>query len=408
MSSNEQSNSSGSQTRRNILKVAGTAGLAFGGRLAAQDIPPNHLAPRPAPQSIRPLPEGRRTFGYAIIGLGKYAVNQIIPAFAECKHARLAGLVSGDRQKAERIAAAYDVPTKNIYSYDNFDDIKNNPDIDAVYIILPNSLHADIAERAFKAGKHVMCEKPMATSVEDAQRMVDASRRANKQLMIGYRCHFDPITQRTIELIRAGHIGKPRVITTENTDALSVEDPSGQWRVRRALSGGGSLMDLGIYGVNASRYLLNEDPIEVTAVIAPSSNPIFSEVEDIISWTFRYKSGALAHGNSSFSTAATSRFGIQGEKLTAVMDPATGYYNNTFKASGGDEVHVLQDPMFQIPALNQFSAQLDHLPEILASGAPSKATGLEGLQDVKLIQAIYRAAALRRPVSTDWGDWRKI
>lgn len=408
MSENETHDVPGSQIRRKFLQAASAAGLALGARSAsAQTVPPDHLAPRPAPQHIRPLPDGRRAFGYAIVGLGKYAVNQIIPAFAECQHARLVGLVSGDPVKAQKIAKAYDVPDKNIYSYDNFDNIKNNPDIDAVYIILPNALHADFAERAFRAGKHVMCEKPMATSVEDCQRMLDASRRAGKQLMIGYRCHFDPITQKAIKTLRSGQFGQLRVVTTENTDVLSIDDPSGQWRVRRNLSGGGSLMDLGIYGVNGARYLLGEDPIEVTAVRAPSTDPIFHEVEDIISWTFRYRSGALAHGNSSFTAAGTSRFGIQGAKLTGGLNPATAYYNNRFEASSGEETQVWADPMFQIPALNQFSAQLDHLPDVIKTGKPLLATGQEGMQDIKLIKAIYESAATRRPVSTDWGDWRK-
>ncbi|NVN04536.1 Gfo/Idh/MocA family oxidoreductase [Asaia spathodeae] len=407
MSDNDTHQQPASQIRRRFLQAAGVAGLVLGKSASAQTTPPDHLAPRPSPQSIRPLPEGRRPFGYAIVGLGKYAINQILPAFGECQHARLAGLVSGDPQKARKVASAYGVPEKNIYSYDNFDDIRNNPEIDAVYIILPNALHADFAVRAFRAGKHVMCEKPMATSVEDCQRMIDAARRASKQLMIGYRCHFDPITQRAIQTIRAGKLGKLRVVTTENTDVLSIDDPSGQWRVKRSLSGGGSLMDLGIYGVNGARYLLNEDPIEVSAIRAESSNPVFHEVEDIISWTFRYRSGALAHGNSSFTAAATSRFGIQAEKLSGTLNPATGYYNNRFETVAGEETHVLSDPMFQIPALNQFSAQLDHLPDVLGCGKPSLATGEEGMQDIRLIQAIYQSAATRRPVSTDWGDWRR-
>ncbi|MBR0558834.1 Gfo/Idh/MocA family protein [Neokomagataea anthophila] len=396
-------------SRRTLLSIGSLAAVgSLANTALAQSFtaPPNHLTGRPYPTPIRPLPEGKRTFGYAIVGLGKYALNQILPAFAECQHARLEALVSGDRNKALKVAQQYNLNEDSIYSYENFDNIIHNPKIDAVYIILPNALHADFTIRAFRAGKHVMCEKPMATTIEDAQRMIDAGKRANKQLMIGYRCHYDPLNRQAVSVIRNGRLGTPKILTTDNTDILDFQDPSAQWRVTKALSGGGSLMDIGIYGINASRYLLNEDPIEVMAMTVPPKNPNFGDVEDRITWLMRYRSGAMVHGSSSFSTAATTRFGLQGDKANLTMDPATGYYGNRVELHETDETEVWTPRMFTIPQLNQFSAQLDHLPEAIQKKAPITSTGEEGLQDLKIIQAIYKAAETQKPVSTDWGNWR--
>ncbi|MXV43514.1 Gfo/Idh/MocA family oxidoreductase [Saccharibacter sp. 17.LH.SD] len=370
--------------------------------------PPAGLGGRPFPNVLRPLATGPRKFGYAIVGLGKYAINQILPAFAECQHARLVALVSGDQEKARRLGSQYGLEESNLYSYENFDQIAKNPDVDAVYIILPNALHADFAVRAFKAGKHVMCEKPMATSVEDCQRMIDAAKHAKKELMVGYRCHFDPITNKTISLARSGAIGKPQIVTTDNNDlGADTTDPTTHWRLTRALSGGGSLMDLGIYGVNGARYLMDEDPVEVRAMIVPNPSPRFSQVEDTITWMMRYRSGGVAHGSSSFTTHAVTRFCLQGEKGSLLLDPATSYWSNRVNLIKTGDIHTWSTPMFTIEALNQFSAQLDHLPISLEKGTRVAATGEEGMQDVRLIQAIYESAHTGRPVATDWSDWRK-
>lgn len=392
-------------TRRDFLGVVGAASLVGATAATAAQAPPPRPVGRPYPQAIRPLRHGPPTFGYAVVGLGKYALNQILPAFAECRHARLAALVSGDPAKARRVAGQYELDPAKTYSYDDYDRIAQDPTIDAVYIILPNALHADYAIRASRAGKHVMCEKPMATSVEDCRRMIAAAKQARRELMIGYRCHYDPINRKAMSLIREGAIGQLRIVTTDNTDALEFADPSAQWRVNRALSGGGSLMDIGLYGVNASRYLLDEDPIEVQAMIAPTDDPHFREVEDRIAWMMRYRSGAMVHGSASFSTTATTRFGLQGTTAAMEMNPATGYYANRIDVKAED-TRTWSTPMFAMPELNQFSAQLDHLPIQLATKERVRSTGEEGMQDVRLLQAIYEAARTQRPVSTDWGNWR--
>ncbi|MFT8737043.1 MAG: Gfo/Idh/MocA family oxidoreductase [Zymomonas mobilis] len=406
-------------TRRAL--VGGGVGLAAAGALAgglsakaqAATLPagasqvPTTPAGRPMPYAIRPMPEDRR-FGYAIVGLGKYALNQILPGFAGCQHSRIEALVSGNAEKAKIVAAEYGVDPRKIYDYSNFDKIAKDPKIDAVYIILPNSLHAEFAVRAFKAGKHVMCEKPMATSVADCQRMIDAAKAANKKLMIGYRCHYDPMNRAAVKLIRENQLGKVGMVTTDNSDVMDQNDPAQQWRLRRELAGGGSLMDIGIYGLNGTRYLMGEEPIEVRAYTYSDPNDErFVEVEDRIIWQMRFRSGALSHGASSYSTTTTSRFSVQGDKAVLLMDPATGYYQNLISVQTPGHANQSMMPQFVMPANNQFSAQLDHLAEAVINNKPVRSPGEEGMQDVRLIQAIYEAARTGRPVSTDWGYVRQ-
>ncbi|QCE34188.1 Gfo/Idh/MocA family oxidoreductase [Acetobacteraceae bacterium] len=356
----------------------------------------SHLAPRPYPELLRPLPEGgmtgNRKFGYAIIGLGKYAINQILPAFAESQYCRVAALVSGDPKKAARIADTYGLDHKNIYNYDNFDAIKNNPEVDAVYIILPNSLHCEMTLRAFRAGKHVMCEKPMAVSVEECTKMIEASKKAGKYLTIGYRCHYDALTRHMVGMLDQGIIGKSRMISTQNNDVARPDDVAQQWRFTRKLAGGGSLMDLGIYGVNGARYLSNEDPISVSAYITPNPSKVFSQVEDTISWTMHYASGLVAQGGASFSTYTTSRFSLAGEKGTFSVDPATSYWNNHVNLSLSGDTHTWEQPMFTKSALDQFSSQLDALPLAIYNKVRSASTGEEGRRDVQIIMALYESA----------------
>ncbi|AFN56489.1 glucose-fructose oxidoreductase [Zymomonas mobilis] len=402
-------------TRRAL--VGGGVGLAAAGALAsglqAATLPagasqvPTTPAGRPMPYAIRPMPEDRR-FGYAIVGLGKYALNQILPGFAGCQHSRIEALVSGNAEKAKIVAAEYGVDPRKIYDYSNFDKIAKDPKIDAVYIILPNSLHAEFAIRAFKAGKHVMCEKPMATSVADCQRMIDAAKAANKKLMIGYRCHYDPMNRAAVKLIRENQLGKLGMVTTDNSDVMDQNDPAQQWRLRRELAGGGSLMDIGIYGLNGTRYLLGEEPIEVRAYTYSDPNDErFVEVEDRIIWQMRFRSGALSHGASSYSTTTTSRFSVQGDKAVLLMDPATGYYQNLISVQTPGHANQSMMPQFIMPANNQFSAQLDHLAEAVINNKPVRSPGEEGMQDVRLIQAIYEAARTGRAVNTDWGYVRQ-
>ncbi|MDF7674706.1 Gfo/Idh/MocA family oxidoreductase [Acetobacteraceae bacterium ESL0709] len=357
---------------------------------------------RPYPNKTRPLASGPRKFGYAIVGLGGYAVNQILPAFADCQHARLAALVSGSQEKMRRLGKQYGIEENHLYSYEDYDRIAEDPDIDAVYIILPNSLHAEFTIRAFEAGKHVLCEKPMAVTLEECQRMIAAGKKAGKELMIGYRCHFDPLTHKAMAIARGHDLGALRMLKTTISHMLDPADPLGQWRLNAKLSGGGSLMDIGIYGINASRYLLNDEPVEVRASFAPKEKSLFKEVESTILWTMFYRSGVISEGSSSYDACMTSHFSLIGEKAFLDLDPATSYWANKVSLRQSGYTQTWSASMFDIEKLNQFSAQLDYLPISIAKGKLETATAEEGMQDIRLIQAIYESARSGRAVATDW------
>ncbi|RYD26086.1 MAG: Gfo/Idh/MocA family oxidoreductase, partial [Lysobacteraceae bacterium] len=219
-----------------------------------------------------------RPLGYAIVGLGYYGLDVIIPQFVNCTHSRLVALVSGDRAKAQRVARAHGVSERAIYSYADFDKIRDNPEIDIVYVCLPNGMHAEYTIRAARAGKHVLCEKPMAISVAECEAMIAACRKADRKLMIGYRCHFEANNLEAMRLARSGAAGKIRYVRSEH--GFVQGDPS-KWRLKRVLSGGGSLMDMGIYSLQAARYMTGEEPVAVTARESTDRrDPRFTEVED--------------------------------------------------------------------------------------------------------------------------------
>src|SRR5579863_8196237 len=192
-----------------------------------------------------PDPPGKK-LGWAVVGLGSLAINQILPAFATCEKAKVVALVSGHPDKANKIALRYGVDPKNIYNYENYDSIKDNPEVEVLYIVLPNSMHAEYTIRGVQAGKHVLCEKPMATTPAECQSMIDAARQAHRKLMVAYRCRYEPFNQEMIRLAREQELGPVRIV---HADAgFNIVDPT-QWRLRKSMAGGGSLMDIGIYSL---------------------------------------------------------------------------------------------------------------------------------------------------------------
>ena len=328
---------------------------------------------------------GARKFGYAVVGLGNYAVNQIMPRLASCERSRLVALVSGTPAKLEKYGAQYNIPKTHRYNYQNYDAIRDNADIDAVYIILPNSMHAEYSIRASKAGKHVMCEKPMAVSVAECQAMIAAAKAANRKLMIGYRCQFEQNNLLCVEQLRAGTFGKVRLITSEHGFDIAPN----QWRLDRPLSGGGSLMDIGIYSLNAARYLAGEEPLFVTATESTDrSDPRFRNVEDRIDFQLLFPSGAIANCVSSYSSGHNA-FRATGNKGWIGMEPATPYQGHrVYRRLAGKTEEVTLPPAPD----QQWVRQLDHLAESVATGIPLRASGEEGLRDMKLITAIYQSA----------------
>src|SRR6478752_2802675 len=258
----------------------------------------------------------------AIMGLGSYG-TRVAEAMQSCTRAKLVGVISGTPSKIETWKSKYGIPDKNCYNYENFDALKNNPDIDAVYVITPNALHKDQSIRVAKAGKHVICEKPMSINSQDGEEMVNACRKANVKLLVGYRMHFEPKTLEIIRMRNAGEFGK--VLFFQGLSGFMIGDPT-QWRLNRQLSGGGALMDIGIYSVNGARYMIGEEPTWVTAQETKTNPEKFrAGIDETIQFQLGFPNGAVASCLSTYTMNNLDRFFLNGEKGFAELQPATGY-----------------------------------------------------------------------------------
>jgi len=333
-----------------------------------------------------PLLAEDRKIGYAIVGLGRISMGHFMPALKMSSKARVTALVSGHRDKAERVAAEYGVPSASIYNYDNYDEIAKNPAVDAVYIALPNSMHAEYTIRAAKAGKHVLSEKPMATNVEDCKAMIQGCESAGKKLMIAYRCQYEPANLRAVELIREGKIGTIQSIES----AFGFPIAPNEWRLDKKLSGGGPLVDVGIYCLNASRYLTGEEPAAVKAFSSVVDRDArFSQVEETLSWTMKFPGGALASCTCTYGAMMTGYFRVRGSRGTILVEPAFNYDKLHLSARFEDKQTLDFAPDDADP--RQFLREADHMADCILQNKEPKTPGQEGLRDMKLIAQIYRA-----------------
>lgn len=332
-----------------------------------------------------------RKVGYCIIGLGRIA-EHFRAGVKDSSTSQITGLVSGHREKAEKIAAQCGVPASSIYSYETMDAIRDNKAIDAVYVALPNSMHAEYTIRSAKAGKHVLCEKPMSTSVSDARAMIDACKAAHVQLMIAYRCHYEPSNLRAIKLIRDGVIGKVQVIQT----AFGFNISPGEWRLNKKLAGGGPMLDVGIYSLNACRYLTGEEPAELSAYTSTIDHDgRFKEVEENLSWIARFPSGIVASCSTTYGANMTGYYRVHGSKGWLELSPAfvyeglhlTGHYDAGASGTDIDEPNPERDPM-------QFKREADHFSECIRHNQTPKTPGEEGLRDLEYIERIYQSCSL--------------
>ena len=315
--------------------------------------------------------------GIALVGLGSYSTGQLGPALLETAHCYLAGIVTGTPEKAEKWKAQYDIAEKNIYNYENFDSIIDNKDIDIIYVVLPNSMHAEYVIRAAKAGKHVICEKPMAVTVEECDQMINACKQAGKMLSIGYRLHFEP---HNVEMMRLGKektFGKIIKLYAEH----GMSDTSG-WRINKKLAGGGPLMDVGIYCVQGVRYTTGLEPISVTAQQLLKKNPEkFKEVEETLHWQFEFPGGIRAECKTSY-TQSMNRLRAEAEKGWFEVSPAYSYRGIKGRTS---------DSEMNFESVNQQARQMDDFALAIKNNRPTPVTGEMGRQDVKILQAIYKA-----------------
>ncbi len=328
--------------------------------------------------------------GYCVIGLGRIADHFMRGARGSSTSA-ITGLVSGHREKAERIAAEYGVPRSSIYSYEDMDRMRENKAIDAVYVALPNSMHAEYTERSAKAGKHVICEKPMSTSVKDAKAMIAACDAAKVLLMIAYRLHYEPTTRRAIALVRGGALGQVQSIVSAN----GFNESAGEWRLDKALSGGGPLLDVGIYCLNATRYLTGEEPAKFAGFCSTiDQDGRFTTVEENTSWTQQFPSGIQASCTTTYGGQMPGFYRVYGAKGWLQVDQfgyeglrLTAEYRGESGPVKLDEFNTEKDP-------EQFVRQVDHFSECVRTGRRPDTPGEEGLRDMEYMRAIYKAAGV--------------
>ena len=327
---------------------------------------------------------------WAIVGLGTFAVGQVIPGFRDARQSRITAFVSGNNDKGRDLGARWGVP--KLYDYRTFDRIADDQEIDCVYIALPVGLHAEYAIRALKAGKHVLCEKPMASSSRECAAMIAAAKAADRRLGVAYRVHFEPNNREVLRRIAAGDLGTMRFISADHGFNADPSWPPHKWRLEKALGGGGSMYDIGIYGLNTSLMMLPDDRVKsVSAVYStPAGDPRFNQVEGALEWRLRMRSGISVAGSSSYCWSPyVSRQRYFGEEASITMQPATTYYDNEIVVEGGG---VAANRYSVGEAGTQFAMQVDAFSEAARTGQEHATPGEMGLRDITLIEDMYRSA----------------
>lgn len=329
---------------------------------------------------VKPLRNpNQKKLRVALMGLGGYA-RRVAEAMKQCELATLAGIVTGTPAKAQEWKKTYGIPDKNIYNYDNLGEIARNADIDAVYVITPNSLHHKHVLQVAAAKKHVICEKPVADNAAQAREMLEACRKAGVNFFVGYRLHFEPHTRELIRMRTDGELGKIMHVNTYM--GFKIGDPK-QWRLRKDLAGGGAMMDVGVYAINGARYATGEEPIWVTAQEIKTDPVKFKEVDETVLFQLGFPSGVVASCGTTYNFNNYERLYVIGEKDFVELSPAYGYGPLNGRTKNG--------PM-DIPHTVHQTLQMDGIADCILHGKPDyNATGEEGWKDMKVIDAIYES-----------------
>jgi glucose-fructose oxidoreductase len=316
--------------------------------------------------------------GVALVGLGNYSTTVLSRALAEADQCYLAGIVTGTPAKAERWSKQHNIPKKNIYNYTNFNNISDNKDIDIVYVVLPNSMHAEYTIKALEAGKHVICEKPMALTAREAMQMIEAAKKANRKLAIGYRMHYDP------NFIEAKRLGQSEALGPVNyieaALGYSFTPEAGSWKLMRAM-GGGSLYNLGVYPIQSARHVKGKEPVYVTAQATTKRKEIFSEVPEIFTWQLEFADGTLCNSYSG-PVAFIDRLFAGCTSGFIELDPATQYSGVAGKSTSG---------VFNFEPVFQQKVQVDDFARCVRENRESIVSGEEGWKDMLILDAIHRA-----------------
>ena len=333
--------------------------------------------------------------GFAVVGLGSIAQSSVLPAFANCKRAKLIALVGRDMKKASQLARKF--RARSCYDSDEFNECLANPEVSAVYIATPQGEHAHLTIQAAKAGKHVLCEKPLAASADQSAEMVDACRHSNVLLMTAYRKYYEPSTLFLKHLIKSGRLGRIDFIHTAFSE-LHTPGISLPWLLDPKMAGGGPLMDLGVYCVNTTRWMVEEDPIDVTAQSWVNDSERFREVEEGITFRLRFPSGLVVQAASTYSAAPSSFIFVQGSAGWASLSPAFPFDEERHLTAKIGKRRIQR----AFPVVDEFAPEIDAFASAIQHHRGVEPDGAQGHRDIIIIQAIYKSARTTRPIAIEY------
>lgn len=356
-------------TRRKFLKHSGMMAGAF----------------MTVPSIASCLSSNQMKLGVALVGLGNYSNNMLGPALKETTNCYLSGVVTGTPEKAKKWAKDYNLKEKNIYNYENYNDIIDNADIDIIYVVLPNSMHAEYSIRALEAGKHVICEKPMALTAQEAQEMIAAAKRMNRKLAIGYRMHYDPY------FIEAKRLAQEEVFGPVNYMECSLgysstPQPS-SWKLKKSM-GGGSLYNLGVYPIQSARHTKGTEPVFVTAQANTQRKDLFKEIDEIFTWQLEFADGAICNSYSG-PVAFIDRLFAGCRDGFIELEPATAYTGQAGRSTNGT---------MNYKQVFQQKLQIDDFAHCVLENEESIVSGVDGLRDMLIIDAIHESIRIGKKV----------
>ena len=335
----------------------------------------------PSLYACNPGGASQKKLGVALVGLGSYSTYQLAPALQQTEHCYLAGIVTGTPAKEEKWMDQYGIEREHVYSYETFDQVASDDAIDIVYVVLPNSMHAEFSIRAAKAGKHVICEKPMAMNVAECDAIIQACQQAGVKLGVGYRLHSEPYTQEVKRLVREKTFGAVNFVTSEAA-YISRGNPN-QWRLDKSLSGGGALMNMGVYSIQSSIYGCGKNPISVQAQEFSTRPGYFKDTDETITAQFEFPGGTVGQMMTSHNARANRLF-ASCESGWFELQPANNY--------GPLEGSTSKGPL-SFPHESQQKLQMDDFARHILEGTPNKAPGEMGKRDMMIVEAIYRSIA---------------
>ena len=350
-------------TRRRMLRLGAAASAAPFLQLRAQEA-------------------GEKKLGVALLGLGDYATHQLGPALKKTRNAKLAAIVTGSPEKVPKWQKEYEIPDSGVYDYKTLEKIADNKDVDVIYVVTPTALHPEFAIRALEAGKHVICEKPMAPTAEDCARMIKAAADREKMLQIGYRLHWDPFHLRLMDAIKTNEFGAWKAIDVSDAGRMDDFTRHNAWRVDKELGIAGALYDLGVYCVQAALYSAQENPLKVTAKQWTDRKKEFSEVPEHWEWELEFSGGRKAKCFASYGKNG-NHVKVETEKGEIRIEPAYGY--------SGQKGYTPAGPMELQPVFQQ-QLQIEGQVEAILSGKPSRVPGEMGRRDIQVIRGIMEAA----------------